>query len=198
MSIQNLSICGFLAERRQDIRLCTQFSANTAKESPIDNDLQRKRKASAIRRRTGSYNAYKIPRVSKIRKMSNCPLLSTSDAKSRCRQHKRRLLSIISNRKTTLRLRTHVWHAKRMKMCNMWGYRLATTHSNRGFKSVDEFMKSRSIVHDQSYIRPIVLKGYLDALLSLVEPYTVSDTVLYSAAILCLKCIRICAIAEYK
>ena len=175
MSIQNISICGFLAERRNDIRLCNKFAANVpnCNLGAANNDLKRKRKASAIRRRTGSYNAYKIPRMSKMQKNSNSANVVNCDTNSRCRQHTRRLISIISNNKTLIRLNTHGWHAKRMKMCNSWGYRIAAVHSNRGYKSVDEFMKSRSIIHDQSYHHPIVLKGPLTAMFSLIEPYTV-------------------------
>ncbi|KAK0487445.1 NUC188 domain-containing protein [Armillaria novae-zelandiae] len=56
-------------------------------------------------------------------------------------------------------LETHLWHAKRMKMENMWGYRLAVHPSEKAFRPSHRAAVRGSILHDASYQSLIELKG---------------------------------------
>ncbi|GLB38480.1 putative POP1-domain-containing protein [Lyophyllum shimeji] len=56
-------------------------------------------------------------------------------------------------------LETHIWHAKRMKMENMWGYRLAVHPTEKSFRPSHRASIHGSILHDASYYSLIELKG---------------------------------------
>ncbi|THH04517.1 hypothetical protein EW145_g5466 [Phellinidium pouzarii] len=56
-------------------------------------------------------------------------------------------------------LETHIWHAKRMKMENMWGYRLAVTPTEKSFRPSHRASVHGCILHDASYDAIIELKG---------------------------------------
>ncbi|KZP33575.1 POP1-domain-containing protein [Athelia psychrophila] len=56
-------------------------------------------------------------------------------------------------------LETHIWHAKRMKMRDMWGYRLAIHPTEKSFRPSHRASIHGSILHDASYHSLIELKG---------------------------------------
>ncbi|KAJ7044056.1 ribonucleases P/MRP protein subunit POP1-domain-containing protein [Mycena alexandri] len=56
-------------------------------------------------------------------------------------------------------LETHIWHAKRMRMENMWGYRLAVTPTEKAFRPSHRASVHGSILHDASYQSIIQLQG---------------------------------------
>ncbi|KAF8547670.1 POP1-domain-containing protein [Imleria badia] len=56
-------------------------------------------------------------------------------------------------------LETHIWHAKRARMQNMWGYRLAVTPTEKAFRPSHRASMHGSILHDASYYATIELKG---------------------------------------
>ncbi|KAJ7505381.1 ribonucleases P/MRP protein subunit POP1-domain-containing protein [Mycena galericulata] len=56
-------------------------------------------------------------------------------------------------------LETHIWHAKRMRMENMWGYRLAVTPTEKAFRPSHRASVHGAILHDASYQSIIQLEG---------------------------------------
>ncbi|TFK70360.1 POP1-domain-containing protein [Pluteus cervinus] len=56
-------------------------------------------------------------------------------------------------------LETHLWHAKRMHMEEMWGYRLAVQPTEKSFRPSHRASTQGSIIHDASYFSFIELKG---------------------------------------
>ncbi|KAI0304514.1 ribonucleases P/MRP protein subunit POP1-domain-containing protein [Multifurca ochricompacta] len=56
-------------------------------------------------------------------------------------------------------LETHLWHAKRMHMENMWGYRLAIKPTEKSFRPSHRASVHGSILHDASYYGLIELRG---------------------------------------
>ncbi|KAJ7134557.1 NUC188 domain-containing protein [Mycena epipterygia] len=56
-------------------------------------------------------------------------------------------------------LETHIWHAKRMHMENMWGYRLAVTPTEKAFRPSHRASVHGAILHDASYQSIIQLQG---------------------------------------
>lgn len=69
--------------------------------------------------------------------MEKNKLDSKTTKKSRRQRRKAKELLEDYNRrkKQNIWLETHIWHAKRMKMVNAWGYRLAEHPSDKGFRA---------------------------------------------------------------
>ncbi|KAJ4482259.1 POP1-domain-containing protein [Lentinula aciculospora] len=66
-------------------------------------------------------------------------------------------------------LETHIWHAKRMKMENMWGYRLAVTPTEKAFRPSHRASMRGSILHDASYLSLVEMKGPQATLKAILE-----------------------------
>ena len=54
-------------------------------------------------------------------------------------------------------LDTHLWHAKRMHMTNLWGFRLAERHSQSGLRAAYRAFAHSAVLHDASYHSALVL-----------------------------------------
>lgn len=127
------------------------------------------------RRRTNSFRRFKIPRTflmdsSRIEHIRSRKL----PFDERCRKHRRRPNRLFEQRSchifkaleaqsiSSKWLETHVWHAKRMKMGVHWGYSVAERHGGRGPAAALKALATQCVIHDMSYIRPIVLSGLRD------------------------------------
>ncbi|KAH9936178.1 NUC188 domain-containing protein [Fomitopsis serialis] len=66
-------------------------------------------------------------------------------------------------------LETHIWHAKRMHMDNMWGYRLAVEPTEKSFRPSHRASVHGSILHDASYFALVELTGPEDILRAILD-----------------------------
>ncbi|KZT73935.1 POP1-domain-containing protein [Daedalea quercina L-15889] len=66
-------------------------------------------------------------------------------------------------------LETHIWHAKRMHMKNIWGYRLAVEPTEKSFRPSHRASVHGSILHDASYLALIELIGPEDILRAILD-----------------------------
>ncbi|KIK12154.1 hypothetical protein PISMIDRAFT_121406 [Pisolithus microcarpus 441] len=77
--------------------------------------------------------------------------------------------SLLKRQRDKTWLETHIWHAKRTKMENMWGYRLSVTPTEKAFRPSHRASVHGSILHDASYYATIELKGPQSVLLATLE-----------------------------
>lgn len=56
-------------------------------------------------------------------------------------------------------LETHIWHAKRMKMVEIWGYKLAEHSNEHGIKSAYKSSHHQCILQDSSYSGCLEITG---------------------------------------
>ncbi|KAI8388722.1 NUC188 domain-containing protein [Radiomyces spectabilis] len=69
-------------------------------------------------------------------------------------------------------LETYMWHIKRMKMDNKWGYRLATHPMLKSYRVMYRAFTRFSMVHDASYYGCIEMTGEMDAISSVLDTIT--------------------------
>ncbi|KAK9898144.1 POP1-domain-containing protein [Cystobasidium minutum MCA 4210] len=128
-----------------------------------------------LRRRAASHNIRRLPK----RLRAKAKLEIVQDQPKALKKLKFRQLSITKRRKL-LRgsrveilhgrqrekawLETHIWHAKRMRMIDTWGYRLAYTPTDKAFRPSYRASMHGAIVHDASYMQVLELKGDFEAL----------------------------------
>lgn len=79
----------------------------------------------------------------------------------KCRKHIRKRRHLIAayklrdlNKKW---LSTHLWSAKRMRMINYYGFRVAFTPNNKSFRSAYRYSKHGCTLTDLSYFMALVL-----------------------------------------
>ncbi|KAJ2715964.1 Ribonucleases P/MRP protein subunit pop1 [Coemansia spiralis] len=69
-------------------------------------------------------------------------------------------------------LETHVWHAKRMHMKEMWGAMVAATPNERSHRAAYRAAKEKTFVQDVSFFRTLELVGPEAAIVRLVQRLT--------------------------
>lgn len=61
-------------------------------------------------------------------------------------------------------------------MENMYGYALPMRHQNRGFRAVENFVKSGCVLHDASYLNRVAVVCSIDELCTLLSPFVDGET----------------------
>ncbi|KAJ6508878.1 NUC188 domain-containing protein [Mycena sanguinolenta] len=117
-----------------------------------------------LRRRAASHDVRRVPlRLRDRAKQEMNAIKKKALARFRPKQGKDKRLSrtetFIKRQRDKSWLETHIWHAKRMKMQNMWGYRLAVTPTEKAFRPSHRASVHSSILHDASYQSTIQLQG---------------------------------------
>lgn len=105
-------------------------------------------------RRAGSHNIKRLPksyRRKALAKQVDTPTLSKKKT-VRMRFLKKKYLD---RQKKKGWLETHIWHAKRMKMVDIWGFRLADRPTDKCLKSLYRSSKNTCFMHDQSYLKTL-------------------------------------------
>ncbi|KAJ7935581.1 NUC188 domain-containing protein [Mycena leptocephala] len=117
-----------------------------------------------LRRRAASHDVRRVPlRLRDRAKQEMNAVKKKALARLRPKQGKDKRLSrtetFLKRQRDKSWLETHIWHAKRMKMENLWGYRLAITPTEKSFRPSHRASVHGSILHDASYQSLIQLQG---------------------------------------
>ncbi|KAI0059540.1 POP1-domain-containing protein [Artomyces pyxidatus] len=127
-----------------------------------------------LRRRAASHDVRRVP--SRLRQKSRAemdPMRRKALGRSHPRRGKARQeprsITFLKRQQDKKWLESHLWHAKRMKMENMWGYRLAVQPTEKSFRPSHRASVHGSILHDASYYGLIELSGPEHVLKTLLE-----------------------------
>ncbi|KAG0369036.1 hypothetical protein BGZ54_000544 [Gamsiella multidivaricata] len=117
-----------------------------------------------LRRRAASHNIKRLPVRLRQRAMREVESDPVKKGKKPDNRHKKRRPGTIAQeylrRQGTKRwLETHIWHAKRMKMVEIWGYKLAEHSNEHGIKSAYKSSHYQCILQDSSYNGCLEIKG---------------------------------------
>ncbi|CAG8717781.1 17880_t:CDS:10, partial [Cetraspora pellucida] len=128
-----------------------------------------------LRRRAASHNVKRLP--VRLRKQATEEMMKDNTApKNPNRRKKRRpgsLADEYKRRQGTKRwLETHIWHAKRMKMTELWGHKLAEYPNEKSIKSSYRASQHLSIIHDASYFGWIQISGSQSVIIKLLNNVT--------------------------
>ncbi|KAF9153091.1 hypothetical protein BG015_004107 [Linnemannia schmuckeri] len=109
-----------------------------------------------LRRRAASHNIKRLPIRLRDRAKREVESDPVKKGKKPDNRYKRRRPGTLAEeylrRQGTKRwLETHIWHAKRMKMVEIWGYKLAEHSNEHGIKSAYKSSHHQCIIQDSSY-----------------------------------------------
>ncbi|KAG6811630.1 hypothetical protein H0H92_006499 [Tricholoma furcatifolium] len=126
-----------------------------------------------LRRRAASHDVRRVPVRLREKARSEMDPLRKKPRHSMSKLGKSRRLTrtelFVKRQRDKLWLETHIWHAKRMKMENMWGYRLAVCPTEKSYRPSHRASVHGSIIHDASYHSVIELKGTEDILKKILD-----------------------------
>ena len=152
-----IQVLEFAGARAPELQALHEIAHHDQMAGDFDRKLEAQR--NQRRRRANAFNSYKIPqrlrrttapeKASDVLDFGSSKAAAATDAKhatatkpdddKRCRKHRRRPQKLVQARSCTNKentaasnvLPTHVWHAKRMKMVERWGMRLAKHRSDK-------------------------------------------------------------------
>ncbi|PIA14888.1 POP1-domain-containing protein, partial [Coemansia reversa NRRL 1564] len=149
-----------------------------------------------LRRRAASHNVKRIPArlreraIAEMKKSAqNSKALAGTDrltGATRPSRYKRRRARTVREeyelRQTGKRwLETHVWHAKRMNMAEMWGTMIARTPNERSHRAAYRAAKEKTYIHDVSYFVTLEISGAEQSIVQLLRRLTPASELLISA-----------------
>lgn len=113
----------------------------------------------SMRRRAASFNIKRLPtrlRLKAIQEMEKDPeTVQKAIKKPPCRRRRRRTKNIqeeaVRRQQGKRWLETHIWHAKRAKMVDLWGLRLAAHPNEKCLKACWRAGIKETLLHDASY-----------------------------------------------
>lgn len=127
-----------------------------------------------MRRRAAAHDPKRLPR--KMRSYAMASMASSE--KTVINRRKRRKNSDFGRRQLGKKwLETHVWHAKRMKMVILWGFKIPWTLNLKSQKTLYRACAKYAAIYDTSYYASVFLigefnnvSGYLNAFLHPLDP----------------------------
>ncbi|KAH7915836.1 ribonucleases P/MRP protein subunit POP1-domain-containing protein [Hygrophoropsis aurantiaca] len=127
-----------------------------------------------LRRRAASHDVRRVPvRLRDKARAEMDPVRKKALGRSHPKRGKANQISrtdsFLRRQKDKAWLETHIWHAKRTKMENLWGYRLAVTPTEKSFRPSHRASMHGSILHDASYFSLIELNGPESILQAILE-----------------------------
>lgn len=134
-----------------------------------------------MRRRAMSHNVKRLPRRLRqihLRQMQKSGMPVSQKRPSRkYRRRARNLEEEYTKRSLKYRwLPTHIWHAKRFKIVQKWGYKLPYSACDKAFRACYRAVAQHCLIQDISYIRCIEISGnrnsIIDKLKCLYNPST--------------------------
>ncbi|KAK8774742.1 hypothetical protein V5799_010724 [Amblyomma americanum] len=130
-----------------------------------------------MRRRAVSHDKRRLPK--RLRdKLAHEP--DPPKSKRPSRKHRRRPRNLLAEYARRQRrhvwLETHIWHAKRFKMADMWGYRVPIHPTDKGIRAAYRGSAKHALLHDLSYYNCIELIGGVEELTAKLALITSGDT----------------------
>ncbi|OUM63682.1 hypothetical protein PIROE2DRAFT_21942, partial [Piromyces sp. E2] len=119
-----------------------------------------------LRRRAASHNIKRIPLEFRKKAYWEDPNPKLPPQKPKNRKDKRKPGTIVeeyNRRSSNVKwLETHVWHSKRMKMVEKWGYKISEYPREKGRKIIYKDEKNTCLLHDASYYQCIEINGSIN------------------------------------
>ncbi|RUS90150.1 hypothetical protein EGW08_002117 [Elysia chlorotica] len=172
--ITDIKIASFVEHRSVEIQAMAELVQDIG-----GNHTAFQKLPNHMRRRAMSHNIKRIPR--RLHAVAKLELSKTkAPGKRPSRRHRRRpsnLLSEYERRKRKIGwLETHIWHAKRFKMVEKWGYRLAYHPNDKSIRACYRAVKRHCLLQDVSFEACIEVRGNRQTLLEGLGHITSSES----------------------
>lgn len=150
---------------------------NFFSENPQQTKLIFQKLPRHMRRRIMSHNVKRMPR--RLRESHRNQMLKSGlppeKNKVPSRKHRRRPRNLLHEYNRRKRdkfwLETHIWHAKRFKIIDKWGFKIAECPNDKCFKANYRAVAAHSLIQDISYYTCLEILGPLEILISSLQKH---------------------------
>ncbi|XP_062583770.1 ribonucleases P/MRP protein subunit POP1-like [Saccostrea cucullata] len=172
-----------LSEAPQAINVVEYAKCRAAELQLLDAATKQRKVSQAVnglmsismRRRAMSHNIKRLPH--RVREMVT---IKANKHKKPSRRHRRRpnnlLQEYVRRQKTKVWLETHIWHAKRFKMIEKWGYRIPYQPTDKSSRASYRATQHHCQMIDVSYMCCIEVQGNEEDIISGVSRLCNSQT----------------------
>ncbi|KAJ3180303.1 hypothetical protein HDU87_002182 [Geranomyces variabilis] len=173
--LQAISVVEFAEARAFEIRAMEKALENSTEKSGVARVFQTVPRH--MRRRAASHNIKRLPKRLHARaqaQMDNDPKQGRSKGQSSNRAEPKRK----KQRKHdgahggSRWMETHLWNAKRMKIVDLWGWKIPEQPNDKNFRAAYRAAKTHCLLHDVSYFQVVELEGSIEALNTLLLAIT--------------------------
>lgn len=154
----------FAASRSIEIAAMTESILRPSKTKLIFQNLP-----VHMRRRVMSHNCKRLPvklRQGHLEQLKKSGLPPKQKRPSR--KYRRRPANLLEEynrrQKRNVWLETHIWHAKRFHMIELWGHRLAYAPCDKAFRACYRASSAHCLLQDISYYTPIQITGPVEVI----------------------------------
>lgn len=158
MQAHNISIEQFVEAR--SIELTGFLNALTEKQT---NKHCPQNVPKSVRRRAMSHNRYRIPRKLRLGLDNDLKVIESTQKIPVCRKRLRRkprlMLSYNQRSDRTRWLPLHLWAAKRMKLVEYFGWKVADRPNDKAWRACYRFARYAACLVDLSYFHVLMLEG---------------------------------------
>ncbi|EDO39382.1 predicted protein [Nematostella vectensis] len=131
-----------------------------------------------MRRRAASHDVKRMP--VRLREQAAKEMIPKTTTQKKSRRQRRKTSNLMEEYSRRQRqhmwLETHIWHAKRMKMVEKWGYRLAENPTDKSFKAAHRAVTHNCLLQDISYYCCTEVTGKHEDIVSAMKRITSPDT----------------------
>lgn len=189
MSIENSESMAHKKRKSETINIIKHVGDRITELKKLYNDINTRKSEmlihqllpNHIRRRGMSHNPKRLPkryRTAHINQMQKSGLES-KPKKRPSRKYRRRPVNLMKEycrrKLKNVWLETHIWHAKRFHMKDLWGYKVPYSSTNKRYRASYKAIKSHCLIQDISYYSCIEITGELPILTEKFSKITSKD-----------------------
>ena len=167
-----LNLKNFIESRYQEMKTMLELSSKVSSNNAPHQQMPRH-----MRRRAASHNVKRLP-LALREKFLQEHLKGGLPVKNKrpSRKHRRRPRNFFSEYSKRMRnfrwMETHIWHARRFHMGNLWRCKIPLYRNDRGVKAAYRDAKNECLIADISYMHCIEIVGKKDDIISKLNFYT--------------------------
>ncbi|KAI8922156.1 NUC188 domain-containing protein [Powellomyces hirtus] len=181
--LRSISVVEFAEARAFEITAMEKALENATEHSGVARVFQTVPRH--MRRRAASHNVKRLPK--RLHARAQAQLDSDPNfgkvkfgTQKKTKPKKKRPASAQRAHGGSRLLETHLWNAKRMKIMDVWGWKLPQHPNDKNFRSAFRAAKNESLVNDVSYFEVVEMTGTVEALNALL--LTITDPTLPAIA----------------
>ena len=167
-----LKVKDFVESRYREMRTMLELSSRVSGNNAPQQQLPRH-----MRRRAASHNVKRLPLALREKYMKeqlkSGPPVSSKRPSRKHRRRPKNLFSEYARRSRKVRwMETHIWHARRFHMGNLWSCKIPLFRNDRGVRAAYRDSKNECLIADLSWMHCIEVVGDEESIIEHLSVYT--------------------------
>lgn len=170
--VDEIPILEFVEKRAKEMKMMLEVS-----QAVSGNDAPQQRLPRHMRRRAANHNIKRLPRTLRSKVAKDMLAIPKKRPSRRHRRRPSNLLLEYEKRSSSKRwLETHIWHAKRFHMAELWKCKIAERRNDRGVRAAYRDSRKESLIIDISWLQCFEIVGSETDIIRAMELFICNQT----------------------